>query len=90
MQTVQIPIANAADGSLIPHPQGQGLATVTFNYDMNGKTAIINFMGNNQALITFDETGNQPVSYMPYSPMATQQDLASIENIMRYIPQLFH
>lgn len=82
MSNVQIPIMQQADGSLIPNPLGQGIATIIYNTDALGvKTAIINFAGHNQALVTFDDSGRQVVSYTPFNQLMTP----SIENIIRHI-----
>jgi hypothetical protein len=87
MQTQSITISNAPDGTFFPDPTGMGTAMVSYNYDMNGKTAIISFKGVNQALATFDETGSFVVSYTPLNLNATAQDMASVENILRHIAQ---
>jgi hypothetical protein len=65
--------------------QGMGLAIVTYNYDISGKTAIINFAGINQAVITFDETGRMVVSYHMLNLAASASDMATVENISRYL-----
>jgi len=85
MQSAQIPIVQNLDGSYTPSDQGLGFAVVTYNYDISGKTAIINFAGVNQAVVTFDETGTMVVSYHMLNMMASAQDMASVENISRYL-----
>lgn len=85
MQSAQIPIMQNLDGSYSPHMQGMGMATVTYNYDISGKTAIINFSGQNQAVVTFDEMGVTVVSYHVLNQLATAQDMTTIENIARYL-----
>jgi hypothetical protein len=85
MQSAQIPIMQNLDGSYSPHMQGMGVAIVTYNYDVTGKTAIISFAGVNQAVVTFDETGTTVVSYHMLNLMATASDMASVENIARYL-----
>lgn len=85
MQSAQIPIMQNLDGSYSPHNQGMGIAVVTYNYDISGKTALINFAGMNQAVVTFDEMGNTVVSYHMLNLGATAQDMATVENIARYL-----
>lgn len=85
MQSAQIPIMQNLDGSYSPNVAGMGFALVTYNYDISGKTAIINFAGINQAVLTFDETGTSVVSYHMLNQYATAQDMATVENIARYL-----
>jgi hypothetical protein len=85
MQSAQIPIMQNLDGSYSPHDQGMGFAVVTYNYDISGKTAIISFAGVNQAVVTFDETGRMVVSYHMLNLMASASDMATVENISRYL-----
>lgn len=85
MQSAQISIMQNLDGSYSPHDQGMGMAFVTYNYDVSGKTAIINFEGMNQAVVTFDAMGNTVVSYHMLNMNATAQDMATVENIARYL-----
>lgn len=85
MQSAQIPIMQNVDGSYSPHEHGLGFAVVTYNYDVSGKTAIINFAGINQAVVTFDETGRMVVSYHMLNLLASAQDMATVENISRYL-----
>jgi hypothetical protein len=85
MQTAQISIAQNTDGSYSPHDQGMGMAFVSYNYDISGKTAIINFAGINQASVTFDETGSTVVSYHMLNLNATASDMTTVENIARYL-----
>lgn len=85
MQSAQIPIMQNLDGSYSPSDMGMGFAIVTYNYDISGKTAIINFAGVNQAVITFDETGRMVVSYHMLNLMASASDMATVENISRYL-----
>lgn len=82
MNTQQINVTQQVDGSLIPHPAGEGVATITYQNDpVNGMTAIIAFAGCNQAVVTYDQSGKVIVSYFPYNQMNT----ASIENIVSYL-----
>lgn len=85
MQSAQIPIMQNLDGSYSPNNLGLGVAVVTYNYDISGKTAIINFDGMNQAVLTFDATGTTVVSYHMLNLMASAQDMATVENIARYL-----
>ena len=86
---MNIPVAQAPDGTLFPCVDGNGTATVMYSQDETGaRIAIISFMGVNQALVTFDESNNQAISYMLYNPAPDLATAKSVENIIRAITQL--
>lgn len=83
--SVNIPIGQAPNGSLIPMQNGPGIATVNYRQDPDQpKTAIIAFNGMNQAVVTFNEFG-QAVNYTLFNPAATLQDIQSVQNIVHHI-----
>ena len=80
-----LPAVMAPDGSLMISELGSERVTVTFSYNAaNEKTAIIAFGGCNQAVITYDASGTQPVTYMLYNPAPTLPEEQSVQNIIGY------
>lgn len=93
---MQAPLQLAAilmpDGCLVVNPLGDIPVVVTYS-GVTEKTATIAFGGVNQALVTFDEQGVRPLTYMLYNcapDMALDQ---SVQNIIAYLteaPTLLH
>lgn len=79
----------AANGGLtLVSPGAGGSGSVTVNFARNPSnelTAILNFAGSNQALITFDASNSVPVSYQLYSVAPDNFIEMSVCNIMRQI-----
>lgn len=85
---VKLPVRVTQDvmGVLIPSLSGQGLAHITIQQSSDQpKTAIIEFCGLNQALVSFDSMGTRGLNYTVLNPMATAIDCQSIENIINHM-----
>lgn len=81
-------VLDANGGLTLLNPGMGGTGTVTVNFARNGSnelTAILNFAGSNQALITFDASNSIPVSYQLYSASPDNFIEQSVCNIMRQI-----
>lgn len=88
---IPIPVAQMADGSLIPHPGGMGMANANIQQEPgHPKTAIIAFAGMNQAVVNFDETGLRIINYTILNPGATLQVQNTVENIIKHLTQPTH
>lgn len=78
----QFNVTQQPDGSLVPHPQGEGLASLVIQKDpVNGMTGTLVFAGANQAVLTYDALGQRVIAYFPYNIMNTK----SIENIVAWL-----
>lgn len=85
MNTIQLQAVIQPDGSLAIFPGGMETVNILYSYDEHGaKSAVIHFGGNNQAVVTYDSTGTQPVSYTMYSPSPTFPIEQSVRNIVQH------
>lgn len=85
-QPIQLQAAFGADGALVITPGGGVPVLLSYSTDQLGnKTAIIAFGGVNQAVVTFDATGRQPMNFMFYNPAPDYQLEGSVRNIIQYI-----
>jgi len=82
----QINVTQQNDGSLIPHPQGEGVAIITTQITPDGKTGMLGFAGVNQAVLYFDASGQMIVSYHAF----VEVNIRSIENIIHYLNNTIH
>ena len=74
-----------ATGVLTPSFGGSGTAYITMQQGDGPKTAIINFFGMNQAMVSFCSLGLKGINYTCLNPQVTSVDLQSIENIIRHM-----
>ena len=85
MNSIQLQAAIMPDGSLSIFPGGPETVSITYSYDEAGaKTATITFGGCNQAFVTYDASGHQPVSYTMYEPSPTFPVEQSVRNIVQH------
>lgn len=84
---MQLPVRVTQDatGALVPSFGGQGTALITISNDNGPKTAIINFAGMNQALVTFDSMGMKGITYTALNPMHNAVIAQSVENIIAHM-----
>jgi len=87
VMSVQINITQQADGQVCPHPNGEGMAIVSYSKAPDGsKVGTVTFAGVPQAVLYFDTLGQCIISYYAYNPMLAP----SVENIIRHINQTVH
>lgn len=85
MNTIQLHAVIQPDGSLGIDPIGPETVSIVYSYDEAGaKSAIIHFGGNNQAVVTYDSTGTQPVSYTMFNASPTFPIEQSVRNIVQH------
>lgn len=73
-------------GVLVPSFGGQGTAFITIQQSTNeAKSAVINFAGMNQALVTFDSLGSKGITYTALNPAHNAIIAQSIENIVAHM-----
>ena len=83
MSAIQLEAVIQADGSLLVQPGGQVQINVFFSQDeLGARVATIAFGGYNQAVVTFDESGQHPMSYSLFDPAPTLGLDQSIQNIV--------
>jgi len=82
---IQLQATILPDGSLSIFPGGPETVNITYSYDETGaKVATIAFGGVNQAFVTYDAAGQQPVSFTMYNPAPTLPVEQSVQNIVQY------
>lgn len=84
---VKLPVRVTQDalGVLTPSFGGQGEAFVTIQHNGDPKTALIQFAGMNQALVTFDALGMKGITYTALNPYHNAIIAQSIENIVAHM-----
>ena len=85
---MKLPVRVTKDvtGVLTPSFAGEGTAWITIrNNNVDPKTAVINFEGMDQALVSFDSLGMKGIQYTPLNPMHNSIIASSIENIVYHM-----
>jgi hypothetical protein len=67
---------------LIPHPNGNVEAHVTYQLTEDGKMALISFAGQNRAVVHFSSTGSKVISYTSLGMDDSIEMQQSVDNIV--------
>lgn len=83
---LSVRVTQDAIGVLTPSFGGQGEAFITIQQSTDAaKSAVIHFMGMNQALVTFDSLGCKGITYTALNPQHNAIIAQSIENIVAHM-----